>query len=331
MEIKETIGIDVSKAVIDVCIHSTGVTGQFKNKNSDFKKMISWVMRSSSFEKNKLIFVFEHTGMYSELLTEFLSGKGLKFSIISGLEIKRSLGIVRGKDDKIDAKRIALYAYRRREELTLSKAPKKSMKALKSLHSLRDRLVKQRAGFMASLKEQQQIYSKKDHAVAFKVQKKAIQFLTKQIKELESQINEIIQKDDELHTNFELVTSIKGIGTQTANTLLIYTNNFDKFDSWRKFSSYCGIAPFTHQSGSSIRGRTKVSHLANKQIKSILHMCAITSIQHNPELKKYYDQRTEEGKNKMSTLNVVKNKLVARIFAVIKRKTPYVDTMKFAA
>ncbi len=75
----------------------------------------------------------------------------------------------------------------------------------------------------------------------------------------------------------------------------------------------------------------KVSHLANKKLKAIINMCAISAIQHNPEMKRYYLKRVSQGKSKMSTINIIRNKLIARIFAVIKRQTPYVNTTKFVA
>ncbi len=118
---------------------------------------------------------------------------------------------------------------------------------------------------------------------------------------------------------------------QTAVIIIAYTNNFNRFKNWRRFASYCGIAPFPYQSDTSIKGKAKVSHLANKKLKSIINMCAISAIQHNPEIKHYYLKRVSQGKNKMSTINIVRNKLIARVFAVIKRQTPYIDTMKFAA
>lgn len=113
--------------------------------------------------------------------------------------------------------------------------------------------------------------------------------------------------------------------------MIVFTEGFTKFDSWRKFASYCGIAPFPKTSGSSIRGRTKVSHLANKKLKSLLSLCAKSSIQYNEERKLYYQKRIDLGKNKMSTINIIRNKILARIFAVINRKSPYVDLMKYAA
>lgn len=130
---------------------------------------------------------------------------------------------------------------------------------------------------------------------------------------------------------FKLINSIKGVGPQTALFMIVYTNGFTKFKNWRKFASYCGIAPFPNSSGSSIKGRTKVSHLANKKIKSLFDLCAKSAIQYNREMKKYYERRIEEGKSKMSSINAIRNKLLSRIFAVVERKTPYVNFMKYAA
>lgn len=331
MKTKEIIGIDVSKTVIDVCIHSKQIVSQFKNTNKGVKLLEDWIFKNISFSKKEILFVFEHTGMYSHLLSIFLTEKEYSFFIASGLEIKKSIGIARGKDDQIDAKRIALYGYRLKEELKPSKLPSNDILRLKSLLSLRTKLNKQRAGFKATLKEQQTVYKSKDYKIIFEIQQKMITDLTKQIDKINSTMEMIINNNNHLKQNYKLVTSVKGIGMQTALIMIVFTDNFTKFDNWRKFASYCGIAPFPYQSGTSIKGRTKVSHLANKKLKAIINMCAISAIQHSPEMKQYYEKRVFEGKNKMSTINIIRNKLIARVFAVIKRQTPYVDTMKFAA
>ena len=331
MKTKEIIGIDVSKSSIDVCINSKQLIFQFKNSKKGFKLMQNWILKNTSFSMQETLFVFEHTGMYSHLLSIFLTTEKLSFFIASGLDIKRSIGIARGKDDQIDAKRIALYGYRLKEELKPSKLPKNNILRLKSLLSLRTKLIKQRAGFKATLKEQKAIYKTKEYKIIFEVQQKMIVDLSKQIDKINKAMQAIINDSTELKETYKLVTSVKGIGIQTALVMIVFTDNFTKFDNWRKFASYCGVAPFPYQSGTSIKGRTKVSHLANKKLKAIINMCAISAIQHSPEMKLYYKKRVLEGKSKMSTINIIRNKLIARVFAVVKRQTPYVDTFKFAA
>lgn len=169
------------------------------------------------------------------------------------------------------------------------------------------------------------------YALLFEVQRQVIGVLDVQIAKLEKELERTIGQDPELAQMYRLLTGIKGIGPVTARFLIVHTGGFQTFKTWRKFASYCGIAPFPNSSGTSVRGRTKVSHLANKEGKTLLNLCATSAIQCSPEIRMYYERRVQQGKNKMSTLNIVRNKLLARAFAVVRRGTPYVDTMGYAA
>jgi transposase len=329
MEIIDVIGIDVSKLTIDVVIHQSKDYRQFENTNKGFNILCKWALSKSKVNKKNLLFVFEHTGIYSYKLALYLAKKEFNFSIVPGLEIKRSLGIARGKDDKIDAAKIARYGYRLREEIKITTLPSDEIRNLKNLLSLRERMVKQRAGYKASIKEMKGVYKVKDNPVLFSSQKNIIASLDKQILKIEKQMQEIIKGNDELKKQYDLITSITGIGSQTALYIIVTTAGFSKFKNSRSYASYCGIAPFPNSSGTSIRGLTKVNNLANKRIKSLLDLTAKSAIQFNSEMKAYYNKRIEEGKSKMSTINIIRNKLLARIFAVVNRGTPYVNTMKF--
>ncbi len=141
----------------------------------------------------------------------------------------------------------------------------------------------------------------------------------------------ILKDNESMPDNFELITSISGIGPRTALFVIAYTANSTKFKSYRKFASHCGIAPFQNRSGTSVRGRTEVGDLANKKMKASLDLCARSSIQHNTEMEIHYEKRVAQGKNKMSTMNIIRDKLLSRIFAVVNGNEPYVDTMKYAA
>ena len=148
--------------------------------------------------------------------------------------------------------------------------------------------------------------------------------LTQEIKEAEKEIKDLLRSDESLQNNYELMNSITGIGFATAVHLLIVTENFSRFKEVRKLICYCGVAPFEHSSGTSIRGKMRVSQLANKKLKSLLTMAAISAIQHDPELKDKYEKKVKEGKAKMCALNIIRAKLLERIFAVIKRQSPYI-------
>ena len=331
MKIKETIGIDVSKLTLDVTIYSTKTHHQFSNNLKGFKELKKWVNLHSKFELENMFYAFEHTGLYSHLLSVYLTEQKIPFAIIPGLEIKRSLGISRGKDDKVDSLIIARYAYRLREEIKPSTIAGYELESLKKLLSLRDRLVKQNAGHKASLKEFKLVLEKNKNKTLFSELEKTIKYLMKSISKIEKEMSLIISQNQNLKNLYQLITSIKGIGPQTALNTLVCTNGFTKFQTHRQFASYCGVAPFPNSSGTSIRGRTKVNNLANKKMKSLFDMAAKVAIQHNLELKLYYQKRTLEGKNKMSTINIIRNKLIARMFAVVKRDSPYVDLLKYAA
>jgi transposase len=148
---------------------------------------------------------------------------------------------------------------------------------------------------------------------------------------VEAATQSIIEQSEALQKNYQLLTSIKGVGLITAVYMIAYTENFQKFSNSRQFSCYAGVVPFEHSSGTSIRGKSRVSHYANKKAKRLLNLAASVAIQHNGELKQYYQRRVGEGKSKMSTLNMIRNKLVDRMFAVVKRQTPYQEILSRTA
>lgn len=331
MIFNEVVGIDVSKSTIDCCIYPSGELHCFENSKHGYQRLLTWIRKKSSFQSKGLFFCFEHTGIYSSVLAEFLTSKQLDYAIVPGLEIKRSMGIKRGKDDKSDARQIALYAYRRKDEIELFHPPEKDIQDIRRLLSLRDKVVKQRAGYLATLKEQTQFFKRKDNPLLFTVPEKLIRELDKVLRKLEEQITDIISSNENLKNLVELITSVKGVGLQTALNLIIITNGFLLFNNARKFACYSGIAPFPYSSGVSVKGRNKVSNLANKKMKSLLSTCAISAIKHDPELRQYYKKKIEEGKPKMCVINAVRNKVLHRIFAVVSRGTSYVTTHGYAS
>ena len=122
---------------------------------------------------------------------------------------------------------------------------------------------------------------------------------------------------------YQLITSVNGIGFVTASYILVTTNEFINISDPKKYACYSGVVPFEHTSGTSIRGKNRVSQMANKKIKTLLHMAALTAIKMKGEIQDYYLRKVKEGKNKMSILNAIRNKLVLRIFACITQNRVY--------
>lgn len=330
MEIKEIIGIDVSKNELDVRIHTSKEYTTFVNNKKGFRRLLKWVFKTSSFKKEEIFFIFEHTGLYSYQLATFLTEQEIPFAMVPGLEIKRTLGLARGKSDKVDATRIARYAYQRRDEIEPYKLASKELQELSSLFTLRQRLVRQRAGFLASLGEIKRVKLKKDNKIEFSITESMIKKLSKEIDKVDERMEEIITNAPSLKRLYDLITSIKGIGAQNAYILLVTTQGFTKFKAWRQYAAYAGVAPFPHQSGTSIRGKNKVSHLANKTVKTLLSSAAKSAVQHDAELRAFYQRKLDQGKLDAVVTNIIRCKLLARVWAVVNRGTPFVDTYKFA-
>ncbi len=331
MKFNVFIGIDVSKSTLDVYLRTFACHKVFPNNAEGFAQMIEWIMdKVGKICHAELVFGFEHTGLYSKNLILFLDEKGFAFTVIPGLELKRSLGIRRGKSDKADARDISEYIYEKREKLQLYKLPTQTLEKLKKLSSLRERMVSDRAAYKTRLGEYVEQFPDSGLEVYLHSQEEVIKCLNEQIETVEREMEDLILEDANLLRQYKLINSIKGVGPQTAIMMIILTKGFSAFENWRKFASYAGTAPFPNQSGTST-GRTRTNKLANKRIKSLLTMCAATAIQYNPEMKRYYENRIQNGKNGMSTLNIIRNKLLSRIFAVINRDTPYVEVYKYAA
>ncbi|MCG2618224.1 IS110 family transposase [Terrimonas sp. NA20] len=320
------VGIDVSKLTLDIYFKPFEIFFQITNETEGFYKFLSQLSDFMADTKDVLV-VMEHTGRYSHRLETFLQEQGIGYCKLSSLQIKRSLGITRGKSDRVDAQRIAEYGWLRRDILQAQDPLQPQLQQLQSLLSLRAKLVRDRAGYVCRLKETKATSSSCCLAFEIKSQQKVIDYLKKSIDEVEEQIKALIKAEPALDKTSKLLQSVKGIGWLIAASMICYTANFKKFANARKFNCYAGMAPFKHDSGTSIRGRARVSHLANKEAKRLFTLAAYSAINHNEELRQYYQRRLAEGKRKMSCINIIRAKLVARIFSIVKRQTPYVQQL----
>jgi transposase len=264
----------------------------------------------------------EHTGAYCYRLNVFFQEMKISQALVNPLAIKRSMGIVRGKSDRTDARMIAMYAKRFEEALELYQLPSESLQKLKVLLGQRDRLVNVRrqlelAGESISLLSASITKEVVDQNRALQKQ------LRKSLHELDQAIKDTIKADPELNAKAGQMTTIPGVGLQITAQVLVATQGMKRFRTSRKFACYCGIAPFEHSSGSSFRARTKVHYLANRKIKTMLHLGALSILRTDGELRQYYERKVAEGKNPMSVINAVRFKIIDRIFSVVRRGEAY--------
>ena len=283
-------------------------------------------MKKEKLRKEEVMFCMEHTGTYGLLLFAWLSMEQIDFCVEPGLQIKRSLGMTRGKNDRIDARRIADYAYTHKDKLQAFQLPSTLIIQLKQILTYRDQIVRIRTSLRNSLKSHQQYQQLSGLQYITEDIGNQIKQYDQQINKLEKQLIDLIKSDPDVKKNFDLVRSVKGVGLIISAFMLVTTNNFTSFDSGRKYASFAGIAPFEHSSGTSIKSPSRTSFLGNKKMKALLSNGANSAYKWDPQLKAYYQRKIQEGKAHKQVINAISCKLVNRVFAVIKRQSPYVIT-----
>jgi transposase len=318
------IGVDVSKSKLDVHCHGQLKQLMISNDASGHKNFLKWIKKEVTKELATVLVVMEFTGIYTYNLEKFLFSSQVDYVKRPALDIIRSAGMKRGKTDKADARMISQYGWFRKNELTAMKPVSGNQQQLQQLMSHRDKLVADKASYEVRINELKGQLAGDLNKKILNSTEKIIEVLEIEIKAMNKMIEALVKADESFHTNYTLQKSVTGIGFVTAIHVMITTENFTRFTDPRKFACYCGVAPFEHQSGSSIRGKTRVSHLANKKLKSLFTTAAFAAIQHDKELKAKYEQKLKEGKSKMCALNIIRFKLIERIFAVIKRQSPYI-------
>ncbi|MBG9378418.1 IS110 family transposase [Panacibacter sp. DH6] len=332
------IGIDVSKQTLDAAFiirtnesFSTPVWKQFDNTLAGLQKMKRWLLQLNVPLNQQTIVVVENTGIYHRLLWQFFSKQQIDLCIENAAQVKWSLGIARGKSDKVDIRRLALYAARHSDRLKPSPVLHQHVLALKDLITLRNKLLVQLKSIETAFNELKVVSPVSFIRTSKKLLTPAIKGLKQSLKKVEDQITTLIKKDDQLLHVYQLLISIPGVGPVTAIYLICCSNVFTMCTSGKQLACYCGVVPFDHQSGISIKGKHRVHKMANKELKKLLHMCALSAIQHYVEFKDYYNRKKQEGKHPMAILNAIRNKIVLRAFAVVKNDRPYVNNYEKAA
>ena len=322
-------GVDISKNSLDICLLCANHPKETKHERiSNDEKSIRKFLKTLTAEN--IVFCMEDTGVYGLPLSYVLEELAFDYAVVPAIHIKRSIGLKRGKTDKADAKDIANYLFTHIHEIRLAHLPEEDLQELRLLLSERDKLVAAIKMF-ESTKESLSYFSKKTGSSTRKNNDKTVSLLKKQLIDIEKTLATLTRSNETMNEQMTLLQSIPGIGPQTALLLISYTRCFSSFDNWRQFACYAGIAPFQYQSGTSIKGKTKVSHFAQKRLKAAIHLAALSFKKHDAEMKKYFERKVEEGKNKMLVLNAIRCKLIARAFAVVNRKTSFVNIQKFAA
>lgn len=324
---KHFYGVDVSKQTVDVSYSDKHVTvhQKFNNDQAGMDRLMEW-LTESKVDLQYTLFCMEATGLYCLTLTHFLSSHSVDVWVEHSNAIKKATALARGKNDKLDSVRIVSYAIKNLDRLRLWKPMDSTLEKVKNLATLRERLVDTVKRLTVPVEE---FVARGDMSTAkllTKSMKKTLTALDKDLKAVESEIMSVINEDENLKKLYKIITSVVGIGFVTAINLMIHTQGFSVLNDPRKLACYCGVAPFEYSSGTSIRGKTKVHHMANKKLKCNLHMASLTAVKYDLGLKNYYERKVASGKNKMSVLNAVKSKLLARVVSCVNNQRFYVKT-----
>jgi len=320
------IGIDVSKQWIDVCVTNDGKSifhAQFANNIMGFKAMIKWI-KGFNKQLDEWLICMEHTGIYALPLWNFLTEKNISYCVVAGSIITSGLEIRRGKNDKIDATDIAKFTMRYRDELKPHRLPSQVLQRLKMLFSYRERLVKAKVLISVPANEAKQFCAKESKEVRTD-SSSLVQIIETRIKRVEKLMLEIINSDEQTAKCYQLIVSVPGFGLVTACYLLIVTQCFTILTRSRELSNFGGTAPHPHKSGTSIKGKTRVSPVADKKLKALLSRGAGSLLQYNEDIQRYAARMIEKGKHENLIRNNIKNKMLHTVCAVVKRGTPYIE------
>lgn len=322
------IGIDFSKEKFDatmIVLSSDGteesVHNTFSNAKDGYRALLRWVCDNSPRHvKESVLFCGEHTGIYSTGLSVWLHGKGFDVSLVNPYAVKHSMGLVRGKNDKADSAAIARYCRDRHRELPLFKPLGEELQQIKELLTMREILVDTRNRIAVPVKECATLWSA---SPAMRRIRRRMEKIAEDIKDLEKDIAELMdtiaQKSPELKENYGILMSFKGISTINTMAMLVFTDNFTKFDTPKQMMCYWGVAPFHRESGSSVHSSPHVSSFANKWVKKLISEAARSAVVWNKPISEYYHRLLTEGKHPGVAMNNAKAKIVNIIFAMVRK------------
>ena len=326
MEMKY-VGIDVSQDHLDFALlNSEGdheESAQVRNEERAITRLVKGWIKKRQLDLAQSLFCLEPTGHYSHLLLTVLVELQVPVWLAHPMNIKQAMGIARGKNDKIDAIRIAQYARRFGDQARLFTADHLRMSKLKQLLMKRRQLVESKVKLKIQLGNVNRHMHKDLRSSFNRFDKSQARAIDRLIKKVELMIEAEINADPTIKRQYDLISSVPGVGPVLASNLLAATDAFSRFATPRQLACHAGAAPFESTSGSSVRGRTRTSKKANSWLKSLLHMAAMVAIRTDEQLGTYYRRKVAEGKPKLCVINAVRGKIVHRVCAVLRKDAPY--------
>lgn len=325
------IGIDFSKSTFDATVLDKPVVEegtpdackeshcQFSNTTQGFDECLAWVTATTKQEPSgEWLFCGEDTGHYSLKMSNFLYSRDLFMWLEMPLRIKCSMGLVRGKSDRVDSYRIADYAWRHQDKAVRYKPESETVAKLRAILQLRLKLVEARKALEVRTKDIKDMSGELGCAEFIAAETEpVIEKIKDAIRDCDAKMNEIIEADEEVKKTHRCITSIKGVALINSAAFIVYTNNFKEFDgNPRKIATYWGVAVFSQNSGTSVHTPAKTCPMASRTLKALITEAACAAVRWEPRIRDYYDSLVSRGKHRGIALNNVKNKLIHIITAL---------------
>ena len=264
----------------------------------------------------------EATGYYHYRLAQYLFKNGIDVSVVNPLSVKRfiQMKLAKVKTDKSDAKAICEYGCT--QEVPLYTALTDVQSECLQLFRLMDSFLKKRTATKNKIHGEQVLGI--PSSWVYRSLKRDKKHLDKEVQGIEATLLSLVKQDQQ--QQLTLLQSIPGIGLKTALFLIVVTDGFSKFETSSQLCSYVGITPTIRASGSSVRGRSRISKVGNRKLRNLLFLCSFTACKHNKGCSAVYERIVNKGKSKKLALIAVSNKLIKQSFAIAKSGVPYDET-----
>jgi transposase len=313
------VGIDIAKKKFDVALLLGEKTksGAFHNTPAGFATFARWL--TTRHGEERIHACMEATGTYGEELALYLYRAGHVVSVVNPAKIKgfAQSELSRTKTDKSDAALIARFCRAMRPEAWQPPAPevKKLQALVRRLEELNGMLTQERNRLATA-----------DEVVRPSIEE-VILVLQERINHLRGLISDHIDQNPKLRANRDLLQSIPGIGPTTSAIILAEFGDVERFGDARHMASFCGLTPRHRQSGSSVRGKSRLSKTGSSRIRKALYMPALVAMKHNPVVAALRERLKGYGKCNMVIVGAAMRKLVHIIFGVLKSARPFDATI----
>lgn len=315
------VGIDVSKKTLDVCaIYDDKIRKKsFANTESGFKKLISWTSELGMVDPHICL---EATGCYSEPLADFLFNAGYKISVVNPLPIKafRMSQMIRQKTDRSDCEVIAKFCLQNDPRYWKPKS-----QTGKELHEINCRLDSLKMELNRLNNQLEKSYSNEKVKTSIGEE---MDFIKNQIKTLENEAEQIISQNEKLKRNFEIITSIQGVGSKLALAILADAD-FERFQNGRQYAAFAGVTPSHFQSGTSVKRKSQISRMGSPNLRKILYMNALVVKNRNGNFSDFVERLQKKGKPAKVIIVAIMRKLMNIIYGMLKNDQKFDKSLAF--